>query len=1112
MSEYSKNNIKNAVLTANTAQSVSKHLRELASNRAHVLSRWIWELLQNARDAFSGDSQLDVLFERRSDDLTFIHNGRGFRQEEIAHLIYHGSTKSDDDASLGRFGSGFLTTHLLSPKIAVAGQLEDGRSFNFELARQGGDSPEALRQSMDAAWNSFAPSDAPLADPLPEGFYTRFRYPITTEDAVSVVTEGLQTLKACAPLVLVFNTQFNRIRIDDLANATEFAVTHRRALADNEVTEVSVVRSHEDCQTDERYLTAEVEGAAIALRVVGNDDGTQRCVPEEGPRLYLGFPLVGTDRFSLPTAANSFMFGPTEPRDGIYLGQADDETNRVNQQLVRAALALHVKLIYFAAANGYANAAILATVPPVKEQSWQRTDWLRQAIQDELIAPLRETPSVVPVQGNALAPKNAVLPRADDTAQVLELRRLLHGMEHTTALLPSPEEAKSWSDAVASWESICGDTATFEEAWDGHRLAEEVARKTEVANQSYGSLERLCALLIDQDTAVQWLDELCGFLYRDGLFETLRTLSLVLDQAGYLDRLQHLYRDVGIDEELKDIADDLLNIGLRCELRDTRMVAVSEDAGKGDYDSVRAVERILKELRESQGETHDVEKRKEASGRLLAWMVRNDRIGDIDHFPVWSEAHEGGDAEVIWLERDNVEETELPLSPTPAWPPELQDFSDLFPQSRILAGSYFDSLPETALWQRLAEQKLVRTDVIYRRHQKHNFKDSPPDEPLTDEGEDHMSTSAVELVDVTHMRKDRIGVMSRVRDSAKRAKLLWRFLTEYVIPKNSASVDPVETDCECGQRHSYYSAAWLTPVALNSWVPLGGDKRGRATARSLAKLLAIDESVGSGVVGDGHALKLLGALGVTQLELMMEWVAKSDEAKRSLDADLARILTSTDGDLAPVSKFVEDLQSDTGLLAHLDERRERVRTTRMNRDLGAIVECLVKESVEGEGFIVRRTGIGSDYEIEFDLLDEEGREEVGVEVTRSDGRTWLVEIKATRGNDVRMSLTQAKKANEEGERLLLCVVPVSPDSAMPEADQVRTAMRFVRGIGEHVRPFCDEADDLEKRRQAATSGRVSADGVRLEVVGGKARICVDHTLWRDATELGDLVRMLGSDA
>ena len=36
---------------ANTAQGVLHKLEELERNRDHVLTRWVWELLQNARDA-----------------------------------------------------------------------------------------------------------------------------------------------------------------------------------------------------------------------------------------------------------------------------------------------------------------------------------------------------------------------------------------------------------------------------------------------------------------------------------------------------------------------------------------------------------------------------------------------------------------------------------------------------------------------------------------------------------------------------------------------------------------------------------------------------------------------------------------------------------------------------------------------------------------------------------------------------------------------------------------------------------------------------------------------------------------------------------------------------
>ena len=129
-----KDKIKDRVLTDNTAQGILNHLKELASNRARMQRRWVWELLQNARDASADDdTHLSASIELDDGELVFQHNGRGFTEEEVAHLIYHGSTKVEDKKTIGQYGSGFLTTHLLSPEVDVSGQLSDGRSFNFRL-------------------------------------------------------------------------------------------------------------------------------------------------------------------------------------------------------------------------------------------------------------------------------------------------------------------------------------------------------------------------------------------------------------------------------------------------------------------------------------------------------------------------------------------------------------------------------------------------------------------------------------------------------------------------------------------------------------------------------------------------------------------------------------------------------------------------------------------------------------------------------------------------------------------------------------------------------------------------------------------------------------------
>ena len=107
------------ILASNTAQGVHKHLRTLESKRSRVLQRWIWELLQSARDVSEGKECLVASVEVRDGELTLRHNGRGFEPDEITHLIYYGSTKLELDDRIGQFGSGFLATHLLSRSIEV---------------------------------------------------------------------------------------------------------------------------------------------------------------------------------------------------------------------------------------------------------------------------------------------------------------------------------------------------------------------------------------------------------------------------------------------------------------------------------------------------------------------------------------------------------------------------------------------------------------------------------------------------------------------------------------------------------------------------------------------------------------------------------------------------------------------------------------------------------------------------------------------------------------------------------------------------------------------------------------------------------------------------------
>ena len=325
---------KTRILESNTAQGVHKHLRTLESNRSRVLPRWIWELLQNARDVSRGSASLVASVELRDGELTFRHNGRGFQPDEITHLVYYGSTKLELDDPIGQFGSGFLTTHLLSPTIEVSGQLTDGQTFAFRLDRRG-DSVADLQRRMEASFEAFKSSLTPAAEGPDPGAATTFRYMID-ERATEAVRKGVRALELAGPYVTALNQEFRRIQFLTQESGIVLELRNRRVLAEH-IQEVEVdISAHGSAPPEPRsHVIAELDGVAVAVPCARRGEDIVLVSPTSAPRLLLGFPLIGTEDFSFPAVVHSLRFSPTEDRDGVYLGQSDDLVNRENQAVVQ---------------------------------------------------------------------------------------------------------------------------------------------------------------------------------------------------------------------------------------------------------------------------------------------------------------------------------------------------------------------------------------------------------------------------------------------------------------------------------------------------------------------------------------------------------------------------------------------------------------------------------------------------------------------------------------------------------------------------------------------------------------------------------------------------------
>ncbi len=1081
--------IKHEVMSDNNAQEVLNHLNVLERNRRHTRTRWIWELLQNARDA--GATSASIEWEHG--EITFRHNGTGFNRKEIARLIFHGSTKVDNMKTIGQYGSGFLTTHVLSPTIEISGQLDEGRSFKFCLTREIG-SVEGLSKSMDRAWNNFNKSLSVVS--TLDNFTTQFRYPIG-DNAVDAVKKGLAMLQRCAPFVIVFNPEFSCIDIKALDKTTSFKVIETGEK--DEIDEITVSENEDGIQRDRVYLLAKNAKASVAIPLEPIDS-SRECLPINNiPKLFLGFPLVGTENFSFPAVINSFEFTPTPNRDGIFLGQGNNEevANRKNQEVIEDAFLLLIDLIKYAASSGWCNTYRLTNIRDIADRDWLNEKWLRDTIRKHFIEKISQSPVILNEAGVARAPIKATLPLAENDTDVEVLWGLLNELKGFRKKLPRRDEAAGWCNAVKSWARIADcQVSKFDEVVDGCKLASYVhdVSHDPLVETTTHRLSPLNDALKERTSAINWLDQLIAFLRYNVASEVMHEYCIVPSQEHFLHTLPGLHRDGGIHKKLKDVA-GLLEWRIRCELRDIQLTSLDGEAGAGEWNNEYVIGELIKIIQERAEENPD-DKFAKTSVKLFAWIVDQKDWGRLHGFPVFAKEGNSDNTTVLYLPR-TAPESDVPMAPINAWKEGLQPFHELFPSSRILADAFFEAVPDLNVWQVLNKRGLIKTNVVINKEER--FSRFYANDPL--EGKDHRTAKPVALTDIT----DRTKIMEDVRNSRFRAGLFWRFLTEWLVKEDTCGLEPAEAECECGQTHRYFPASWLVPLRENNWIrQRNSDVREYAKAQPLADLLRDNGWEANTLKENTGALKLLEAIDVAHFDLLRAFVAAKPGDRQKQDDILTEILVATGGNLNPIKEFMQDMEDDENLRDHLAERRERRQRVHANRNLGLQVEKWVKKSLEGKGFSVRRTHIGADLEILAETDDV-----ANLELTSGE-QSLLIEVKATRGQKVvRMTFKQAETASKRGNSFLLCVVPVESGDFEPELDTVRDNMRFVENIGDRVRPLCNDLDDLECRRSNITDNDFS--GVQLEVKAGTARFRVASSVWEnDGFPLKDLAKRLSS--
>ena len=1093
--ETRKIKVKDEGFTETIANAVFKYLNALVDDRSNRQTRWVWELLQNAHDASTAsDKRLIASIRDNSKELVFLHNGSGFTMEQIQRLIFHGSTKVEDEETIGRYGSGFLTTHLLSWDIDISGLLEDGEWFDFCLSRNP-EPVEALRLSMDKAWNDDFHPVTLLREPMPKRFTTRFKYPITEDWAKNAVKEGITTLKQCAPFVVVFNNAFYSIDINikEPRENRLFKVIQRRLSIKSGLREIKVIQSINENKTEMKYLLAQGKKASVTVRVKSINDPPE-CLPTENiPRLFVAFPLMGTESFSFPAVINGnrTFFKPNENRDSVDLGQgnqSDSDTNRNNQGVIKEACELLVSLIKDAASKGWDHVYQWAEIPSTEKLVEQ--SWLRNQIKEELIEKIRKTPVVLTLSGKPIETKASTIPVAENSKSVEQLWDLLKDRKEYCEKIPRRDEAKGWCNAFKNWANVHAKdiSEVFPEVIDARTLAGNL--------EDCACLEDLQELLQENVSAIKWLDQLYGFLKDNELFDDeIRNLYIFPNQNGEFCQLHDLHPDKDIDKKLKDI-DKLLEGKIREKLRSDALHSLEDESGAEDWDNKQVVNELISQLQKRTAKNPDDDlddSFKKATTCLFAWIVRQDREEYWEYLqdvPVFTD-----DGESYHSLRNASPNSIPPFAPVCAWQKDLQEFSDIFPKSRILASEFFEVLPDSDDWRKLNEKGIVRMDkdediITYEEAKKVNFKDfCPKDDDRLDQKDDteHKTVNCIVVTNV----KELSSIMAPLRDNPELAVKFWRFLTEWLIKKDAQGFKEETLECEsCTTTHDKvvthkcYKAAWLKPVRDNQWI-----QRASPSPKSLANLLRRNESAIRDLSQNPDIDKLLDAIGVPPSDLRLALIAE-DPVKRDAAVNFASEVYGMPEDKIDLAhKVVQRIkQGDKSILKDFEKNEDKRRTINKNRCVGKEVEEFVgqilTEKFPNKKFNVKSVHKGADFEI------------VELEVTQGNKKLWI-EVKSTQNEgdsqEVKMSSEQAKKAAKEKENFLLCVVPIL-ESTETDIETVRENMRFIANIGDKVASLCEGLDWLEEVRGEITADTTS--GVRLDIDKTKAGILVKKSVWK----------------
>lgn len=359
---------------------VAKRLRQLNQPSDVDRKRWVWELIQNAKDTIASDptrNQINVRIEIEGDIVRFRHDGNPFTSDARFGLLYKYSEDKENSESTGRFGTGFLTTHCLSKVVTIESNMysNDEKTelcgFSVTMYRDGQIEKELL-EGLD----KMEESQKYYGDLFE---WTTFTYHVSTDSGRRAIQLGIENFYKHITQTMLFCKELASIELNDNGKITNIIRRPIEEVAPNVMS--AIFEIHGETTSIRRFLYSsyheynkELSDRYRADREIRIDAAIEvdenNCIVSHAGNTshFCVLPLVGIEtQLEEPIILNSPDFEPDEERQSLLLsGQNWDEEHNnisevgINQIIYSKVYSLYDNLVSYLSSNSYGKLYLLA--------------------------------------------------------------------------------------------------------------------------------------------------------------------------------------------------------------------------------------------------------------------------------------------------------------------------------------------------------------------------------------------------------------------------------------------------------------------------------------------------------------------------------------------------------------------------------------------------------------------------------------------------------------------------------------------------------------------------------------------------------------------------------